>query len=111
MFNDRSNFEGDWEKACAYCGAPHIDHQKKYPHPDGGAYLHRMPCPQEQHAIKKRLVRERIILRSILFFYGICKYIWNKIPFKDEGQLLWQFVKHIFISIRALIFLRGNKPQ
>lgn len=73
--------------------------------------MHRMPCKQEQYAIKKRLVRQSIALRTALFVYEAGKYIWSKVPFKKEAKLLWKLLKHIFISMRALFVLRANRHK
>jgi len=108
---DRSNFEGDWNEPCQYCGAKHLEHQQTHPLPEGGLYFHRMPCPQEQYAIKKRLVRQSIVLRTVLFLYELGKYLWSKVPFKKEARFIWKFLKHIYISLRALVVLRASKPK
>jgi len=108
---ETSNFDGDWNEKCSFCGQPHSEHQQRHELPDGGAYLHRMPCKQEQYFISKKFVWQAITLRTVLFIYKSCIYIWDKIPFKDEAKLLWQLITHIFISIRALIYLALRKPK
>jgi hypothetical protein len=111
MEADNSNFQGDWNALCEYCGRPHIDHQKKYELPGGDFYLHRMPCERQKHAIRKKLVLQGIVLRTVLFLYKLGVYIWDKIPFKEELKLLWSLLSHLYVSVRALIYLIVKRPK
>jgi hypothetical protein len=44
-----SNFSGDWDALCQYCGRPHREHiWKENPDP---AFKHRMPCGPQKQAI------------------------------------------------------------
>lgn len=107
----KSNFDGDWSDRCTFCGRSHLEHQQKHPLPDGVIYLHRMPCEQERHAIRKKLVWRGILLRTVLFICNVGRYIWDKVPFKEEARLVWQFVKHVFVSLRALVLLMARRPK
>jgi hypothetical protein len=106
-----TNFEGDWDSNCEFCSKSHRLHQVELGELEGTKLIHRQPCPEEQYAINKRLVTQSVILRTILFFYNLGKYVWGKIPFKEEAKLLLGFVKHIFISVRAFIYLGRQKPK
>jgi hypothetical protein len=45
-----SNFSGDWDELCQYCGRPHREHiWKENPDP---AYKQRIPCAQQKRAIR-----------------------------------------------------------
>ncbi|WP_415844154.1 hypothetical protein ACMYUJ_12065 [Stutzerimonas zhaodongensis] len=111
MKPDESNFDGDWNDECKFCGQPHVNHQIKYELPEGKAYLHRMPCKQEQHDITTKFVYKGMTIRTISLMYKLATYIWDKIPLKEEAKLLWQFVKHVYVSMKALILLALLKPK
>lgn len=107
---ENSNFDGDWDESCPFCGKPQIQHQENLGTHDGITYLHRQPCAEEAHEINIKWVKRGIAIRTISFVYNIAKYIWDKVPSKDEFKLLWQLIKHIFISIRAICYLIKRKP-
>ena len=46
-----SNFVGDWDATCEYCGRPHKEHIWKE-HPDP-TYKHRMPCEPQKLSMRK----------------------------------------------------------
>ena len=106
-----TNFDGSWDDVCEYCGRSQKSHQVDAGKSEGIQYLHRMPCEEEQYEINKKAVKRGINIRTIIWFYDLAKYIWDKIPFKKETRLLYDFSKNIFISIRALIFLHRSKPK
>jgi hypothetical protein len=49
--NPNSNFEGNWDDICMYCGRPHRDHMLK-DHPDPN-YKHRLPCKEQKEAMRR----------------------------------------------------------
>ena len=102
---------GDWDSLCEHCRKPHRTHQQKYELPEGGFYLHRMPCEEQKYVIRKNAVLQGIILRAVLFLYKLGIYIWEKIPFKEEFKLLWSFLKNIYLSVRALIYLARTRKK
>ncbi len=106
-----TNFTGNWDKNCPHCGKPQVEHQVNLGELEGVRYIHRQPCPEEQHLIRKKAVAQGIATRTILLTIDFCKYIWDLIPFKAELKLLWKSIKHIFISIRALLYLNKTKPK
>ncbi|MGV3591133.1 MAG: hypothetical protein ACO1PZ_05545 [Gammaproteobacteria bacterium] len=106
-----SNFDGDWSQPCKYCGDLHLKHQLKYELPEGGFYFHRMPCKQEQYEIRKRAVLQGIVVRTVLFIHSFVIYLWERTPFKKEFRLIWQFVSHVFVSIRALVYLALSRRK
>lgn len=60
-----SNFVGDWNATCEYCGQPHKDHIWKE-HPDP-TYQHRMPCEPQKLAMRKARNRKTGTAKTILF--------------------------------------------
>jgi hypothetical protein len=54
-----SNFAGDWDALCQYCGRPHREHIWK-DHPDP-AYKQRIPCAEQKRAIA---AEQRSIVRT-----------------------------------------------
>lgn len=58
-----SNFVGDWEALCEYCGRPHREHiWKEHPNPD---YNHRMPCEQQKLAMQKAWNRKVGVAKTL----------------------------------------------
>ena len=106
-----TNYDGDWEENCPDCGKPQKEHQVELGEFENVRYIHRMPCPEEQHQIRKRAVKQGIAIRTISLFYNLVTYLWGLIPFKEEAKLLWQAIKHIFVSFRAIFYLHKNKPK
>ncbi len=106
-----TNYDGDWEESCPHCGKPQKEHQVNIGEHEGVRYIHRQPCEEEQHHIRKEAVKRGIVTRIIIQVYGICSYLWGKIPFKEEIKLIFGFFKNIFISLRAIFYLRRNKPK
>lgn len=106
-----TNYDGDWDQNCPHCGKPQLDHQVNLGELEGVRYRHRHPCPEEQHIIRKKWVNRGIATRAILLTYDLFKYFWDKIPLKTELKLFWKGFKHFFISIRALLYLKKNKPK
>lgn len=106
-----ANFDGDWSETCKFCGKSQLEHQHHLGDLEGVRYISRMPCEQEQHHIRKEAVKRGIILRTIILVYDTVQYLWGLIPFKEEIKLAWSYIKNIFISIRALIYLKKNKPK
>jgi hypothetical protein len=108
---ESTNFEGDWDSECPFCGATQRAHQVSVGELDGVKYVHRMPCEKEQYQIRKRAVAQGIALRTILWIFDFAKYVWSRIPFKKEMRLIYEFFKNIAISIRALLYLGTTKPK
>lgn len=106
-----TNFDGDWNHICPYYGHQQKEHQTNLGKHEDVRYIHRQPCPQEQHQIRKRAVEQGIAFRGIIFFYDLAVYVWGLIPFKEEAKLIWQGIKHVFISIQAVIYLNRHKPK
>lgn len=106
-----TNYDGDWEESCPFCGKPQKEHQVNLGELENVRYIHRQPCPEEQHQIRKRAVTQGIMLRAILLFYNFFKYLWGLIPFKEEAKLVWQAIKNLFVSIRAIFYLHKKKPK
>jgi hypothetical protein len=106
-----TNFDGDWDAPCTYCGKPHRSHQIYIGEAEGYQLIHRNPCPEQQYAIKKHAVVQGIALRTVLWFYNVGCYIWSKVPLKKEFGLLFAFLKNIYLTVRALIHLRKSKPK
>jgi hypothetical protein len=106
-----TNFTGNWDQNCPHCGKPQVEHQVNLGEREGVRYIHRQPCPEEQYLIKKKAVAQAIATRTILLTFELCKYIWDKIPFKKELKILWNWLKHFYISIRGMVYLKRNKPK
>lgn len=106
-----SNFGGDWDSLCPYCNEPQRNHQYYLGDFDGIRHISRMPCEKEKHQIRKKAAMDGIIRRTIILVYNFIQYIWGLIPFKEEAKLIWQFIKHIFVSLKSLLFLHRNKPK
>jgi hypothetical protein len=67
-----SNFAGDWDALCQYCGRPNREHLwKENPDP---AFKHRMPCEQQKKVIAAEQ-RSRVRWAKAIFLVG-----WVAIP-------------------------------
>src|SRR5438270_6264090 len=65
--NPNSNFDGEWDSTCIYCGRPHNEHVLK-DHPDPN-FKYRMPCEQQKEAIRRE--QKRIVtMGSALVLIG-----------------------------------------
>ena len=106
-----TNFDGDWDQPCPHCGEPHRVHQVNMGEHEGVTYIHRQPCEKQKHQISKDAALQGVVVRTAINIYDLCKYIYDKIPFKTEAQLVYSFFKNIFISIRALLYLNRTKPK
>ena len=61
-----SNFDGDWDAQCMFCGRPHREHiWNEHPDPN---YKHRMPCEKEKAAMRKKQKRIAMTAKSFVFF-------------------------------------------
>ena len=58
-----TNFDGNWDDKCPYCDKPQKEHQVQLGELDNIQYIHRQPCPEEQHQIKSSAVKQGIVLR------------------------------------------------
>jgi hypothetical protein len=65
--NPNSNFDGDWDAACIYCGRPHKEHILTN-HPDPN-YKHRVPCEQQKEVIRREQ-RRTVTMASALMLVG-----------------------------------------
>ena len=106
-----ANFDGDWDAPCKYCGKPERDHQHHLGDVEGTRYISRMPCEEQRHEIRKQAVIQGVVLRTFLLLYNTVHYLWGLIPFKEEAKLLWQGIKHIFVTVRAILYLNKKKPK
>lgn len=106
-----TNFEGDWDSNCEFCGRPQHEHQNHVGDLDGVRYIHRVPCEQEKYQIRREAVKRGIATRFILMTIDTVTYIWGLIPFKAEIKLVWSYIKNIFVSLRALFYLKKSKSK
>ena len=42
-----TNFDGDWNEPCSYCGRPNLSHQVNAGVHDGITYIHHQPCDEQ----------------------------------------------------------------
>jgi hypothetical protein len=106
-----SDFDGNWDDECFYCGEPHRSHQIDSGVYKGNHLLHRLPCEQEKDEIRFRAFKRGAINKLIITCIDVCTYLWSKIPFKDEAKLLFSVFKRIYITIRAFVYLRMNRVK
>ncbi len=106
-----TNFEGNWEADCPYCGKPQESHKVDLGAYEGKQYIHRSPCEEEQYVMRKNAVKKGIVIRTIVNIYSTLTYLWGLIPFKEEIKLLFGFIKNIFVSLRAMWYLQRSKPK
>jgi len=101
-----TNFDGDWDAACPFCGKPQRDHQVNNGELDGVRYIHRLPCVAE----KKHMVRQRVmqanVVRVVVSIYEIGVYIWSRVPFKKEAALIFRVVKCAYVGLRGYLYYR-----
>jgi hypothetical protein len=48
--NPKSNFNGNWDDICIYCGRSHREHIQEYADAN---YKHRMPCKEQKEAMRR----------------------------------------------------------
>ena len=106
---ENTNYEGDWNDVCEFCGKKQNEHKIELGKNEDTLYYHRQPCEEEQYQIIKKYVYRGIITKSIILIYDIGIYVWNRIPFKKEGKILWKVISHIFLSACSIIKLKNNK--
>ena len=106
-----TNFEGDWDSPCSYCGEPHRSHQVDNGLLNGERLIHRLPCEEEKYAIRQRAFKQGLINRTIITVYDVAKYVWDKIPFKSEVKLIFAFFKRVYLSVKAFWFLQASRPK
>ncbi len=97
-----TNFDGDWDTDCPFCGNSQRCHQVDIGEIDGTRFIHRQPCPAEQRDITKKYMIRANIMRVIGTLYEIADYLWKKIPFKDETALLFRIAKRTYIGVREI---------
>ena len=110
MYVKYTNFEGDWDAPCAFCGKPNRKHQVDNGEYEGIRYIHRQPCKEEQYHTDKAAVKRVFIIRLIVNTYNFLAYLWGKIPLKEEIKLVSTFLKDVLSTIRGLYHLIRNKP-
>ena len=47
-----TNFDGDWNASCVYCGKPNQSHQVNAGMRDGVTYIHHQPCDEQLQQAK-----------------------------------------------------------
>ena len=99
-----TNFDGDWDTDCPFCGKCHRSHQVDLGEIDNVRFIHRQPCPQEQRQIVKRELIQVNTTRLIVSVYGVSTYIWKRIPFKEEINILLRMISHVTAGIRGYIY-------
>ena len=99
-----TNFEGDWDAPCVFCGDAQRNHQVELGELDGIQYIHRYPCTEEQRHITKKYVIRSNTVRIVVTLYEIAVYLWNRIPFKEEVKLILRITKRAYIGVRGVIF-------
>ena len=97
-----TNFDGDWDADCPFCGNSQRSHQVDLGEEDGIQFIHRQPCPAEQRHITKQYMIRANTMRVIGTLYEIAVYLWNKIPLKEEAVLLSRIAKRVYISVRGI---------
>ena len=60
-----TNFDGDWNAPCAYCGKPNLSHQVSAGAIDGITYLHHQPCDEQLRHSKKCAVPRGFLPRLL----------------------------------------------
>ena len=106
-----TNFEGDWDAPCAFCGKPNRIHQVDNGEYEGIRYIHRLPCEEERYHKDKEAVKRVFITRLIVNTYNLLAYFWGKIPLRAEIKLASTFFGSALSTIRGLYYLRRNKPH
>jgi hypothetical protein len=70
--NPKSNFNGNWDDICIYCGRSHREHIREYPDAN---YKHRMPCREQKEAMRRDWHRT-VTTANVLVLLG-----WVIVPF------------------------------
>ncbi len=99
-----TNFDGNWDDDCQFCGNPHRNHQVDLGELDGVRYIHRQPCPEEQRRITKQHIIRANTVRAVITLYEIVIYFWNKIPFKGEAKLIFSILKSAYAGTRGILY-------
>jgi hypothetical protein len=60
-----TNFDGDWNEPCEYCGKPNVDHQVSVGAHDGITYVHHQPCDEQLRHLKKCAVPRGFLPRLL----------------------------------------------
>ena len=111
MRTESTNYEGDWNAICEFCGEPQIYHQVDLGVYENIRHIHRQPCEQEQHEILKGVVARANATRAIVFVYEIGKYLWDKVPFKVEMKLAHRWSREFYVGIRGWYRLQKRAPK
>jgi len=98
---ENTNFDGDWEENCSFCGKPQKAHQEDLGEFDGKKYLHRHPCPNEQDKIIQRKMIETTKTKAVLWSLIWFQHFWEKLTGLAEFLLVFRFVKDIFVTARG----------
>lgn len=106
-----TNFKGNWDDDCTYCGKSQKSHQVDSGTYQGKHYIHRQPCKEEQYEIRKKAVKTGIAMKSVVSIHNVSAYLWGLIPFKETIKLALGFIKNIFVSIKAMLYLKRTKPK
>lgn len=101
-----TNFDGDWDADCPFCGNPQRDHQVDNGELDGIRYIHRQPCREEQRHITKQAIIRANTTRVIVTVYDIGVYLWSRVPFKKEAALLFRIAKRVYVGLRGYLYFR-----
>lgn len=99
-----TNFDGDWDTDCTFCGEPQRSHQTDLGELEGIQYIHRLPCLAEKKHITRRAIFDANAIRVKLSLYGLAVYLWSKIPFLAELKLLLPILRRIYIGIRGILY-------
>jgi len=67
MKTERTNFQGDWDSICPYCGAKQSEHRTEYGPVNDVLYEHRMPCECEKQKMRRETRRKVQTVRAIIF--------------------------------------------
>lgn len=101
-----TNYDGDWEEKCPYCGKTQKEHQVNLGTLDGITYVHRQPCKLKQKEITRKAIIKANTIRLVVSIYEFVSYLWNKIPFKEEIFLVIRFVKRLYVGIKGWIYFK-----
>jgi hypothetical protein len=63
-----SNFEGDWNDICEFCGKPQEEHKIDLGVYEGTHYVHRKPCAPEQEQIKRKWRNRALTIKGFVLF-------------------------------------------
>lgn len=99
-----TNFDGDWDAQCPFCGKPQRDHQVDLGELEEVRFIHRQPCPEEQRQIIKRAIIQANTVRVVVTLYEISVYIWSRIPFKEEARLIYKILSRSYVGVRGILY-------